>query len=258
MSGIARNAVRHQPERRPASSGITVRDHRNTQPSGKSVIKWAKKLCAKRKNSWHDSNIRQRENVHISAKPFHIEYDECGNVVDVGLSDLGYLPIVNAPNPLYCTSEDFVINQELTEIIRQLPSKVGSLKKKRAAEYKRILKLQLSGVDVKPCHGTQLGIKSAEVASLKLQAFNCAGKILSGIFPELKKAQALYKDQKCKKWKIDRSTFEERKGLYRDPNYEEPRLVRAWSVLQGDADQDSANPVLSKGIHKAVNEDIAA
>ena len=31
MSGIARNAVRHQPERRPASSGITVRDHRNTQ-----------------------------------------------------------------------------------------------------------------------------------------------------------------------------------------------------------------------------------
>jgi len=204
--------------------------------SNRKIVNWAKGLALKRKPSWHNCLFRQRESIRLRCKPCKIEYDETGNIADLGFADAEWMPIVNPPNPFAATAEDLVINKELSTIIRQLPSIVGSSKRKRASEYQRILQLQLSGVDVKRKHAKQLGIKSDQVASRKHQAIKFAGQILAEIFPDLKEAQAVFRVQKAKSWNVERSTFEKRKALYRKPYCEEmqPRTIRVWGVVDGN------------------------
>jgi hypothetical protein len=199
------------------------------------IFNWARGLARIRIPTWYNSLIRQRESIQILNEPCELEFDETGNVTDIGLVNSEWMPIVNPPNPYAASPEDLIINCELSQIIKQIPSIVGNLKRKRASEWKRILELQLSGVDVLPKHGKRLGIKSCEVASLKHQALKIAGEILAAIFPELVGVQALFWAQKGKTWHVEKSTFKERCVLFRDPHVSRKIActLRTLSVIDG-------------------------
>jgi hypothetical protein len=210
----------------------------------RTIFNWAKGHARKRKPSWYNSLFRQRESIQIQYEPCEIEYDEIGNIADLGFDNSEWMPIVDPPNPFTCTPEDLIINFELSEIIKQLPSIVGSSNRKRKSEYQRILELQLSGVDVRPKHGKQLGIEKDDVANLKFQAIKFAAQILAEIFPELEETQAVFRTQKGKSWNSIKSNFNERKNLYRQlySKEMEPRTIRVLKVIDGSKEQEPDYP----------------
>lgn len=215
----------------------------SNRPQKKSVKKWAKKLTSKRKYTWKSSLIRQCEAIQVMPRPYAIVFEEDGSIADIGLADCEWKLQIKPPghnsNP-----EKFMLEMEIYRIVSLLTSIVGSSKKKRASEYERILELQLNGVDVKPEHGKQLGIKGDEVANRKIQAKKFAGQIFADIFPELENSQSLYRAQKGKTWHVTRSTFKERGALYQDPYVEEkePRTIRVWKVIVGSKGQEPDSP----------------
>ncbi len=205
-----------------------------TKPPLSNVFYWAKKLCSVRKPSWIESDVRRRESVSVMTMPLEIEYGETGAIADFGLSDSVWEPPINPPDLCKRNTENCIMDLDIYQITKQLPSIVGAMKVKWASVYEKILTLQLNGTDVCSRHSPLFGIKPEEVKDLKFQARQIARKVLVDFFPELAERQALYDVQKGKKWRIKKSNFEDRRALYQQPNSAEmePRTIRDWKVIR--------------------------
>ena len=187
------------------------------RPLNKSVEKWAKKLTMRRKYSWKDWLISQRESIQINAKSYRLVFNEIGDLTDFGLPDSEWIPPINSPNPFVTSPEDCLIELEKTYLIQKLFAIIGDLDRKRAQEFLRIFLTQMNGFDITSKFGEKLAIPENDVANFKIQMIEAVRKFLIAIDPDLEKKITLYKLSKGKTWKIQRSTREERRALYRDP-----------------------------------------
>jgi hypothetical protein len=205
------------------------------QPSRNSVYRWAKRLAGKRKYSWMTSLIRQRESIQIMPNPQRLIFDEDRNIVDFSFTDSEWKPLIDPPSH-DCDPEKFLLDMETHRKVELLPSIIGSLKRKRSSEYLQILLAQLDGLDVKSCHGPQFGIPEVNVAARKNQLKEALREILIQDDPDLADRIAIYQAQRGKSWNIERSTFEERKALHRDP-YAGQKIactIRVWRAIDGN------------------------
>jgi hypothetical protein len=205
------------------------------QPSRNSVYKWAKRLAGKRKYSWMTSLIRQRESIQIMPNPQRLIFDEDRNIVDFSFTDSEWKPQIDPPSH-DCDPEKFLLDMETYKKVNLLPSIISSTKRKRTSEYLQILLAQLDGLDVKPDHGPQLGITEENVTPFKNQLMETLRKILIQDDPELADRIELYKAQRGKSWNVERSNFEERKALHRDP-YAGQKIactIRVWRAIDGN------------------------
>ncbi len=82
--------------------------------------------------------------------------------------------------------------------------------------------------------------------SLKRQTYRFAGEIFVKTFPDLKEKQRVYRTQRGKKWEIEKSTFDERKALYRDPYKAQfqPSPIRHIRVVNGVPTNPLDTPVI--------------
>ena len=201
----------------------------------RAVTKWAKKLTSKRKYSWFDVLIRQREAIRIHAQPFILERDDEGEIVDVGQPEPESSPQLNLPNPYWSNPEEFLLDMETFQNIQQLPSKVGSLPKKRAKEYQWILESILDGKKLSSKAAEMHGIPAKNLTSIIHQAKKEARAQVAEDDEELAKQYSISKEQKRKKHTIKKSTFKDRKPLYRKAYSEEmePRLIRHLRKIDG-------------------------
>jgi len=227
-------------------------------PSMNQVVKWAKGLTEIRKGSWFDSLIRQRESIHIHSEPAILEHDEEGEILEIGLPESGWAYPLNAPNPYRLNPEEYLLWTERYQKIVQLPSAVGSLRAKRASDWRVILDTWLGGKEPMARDAKKLGLPKNEFTSLKHQAKGKAKMILAQDDEEVAEKQALYKTQKNKKYKIRKSTFANRKVLFRarDTEEEKPRLIRHWKVIDGllTLILDSNRPAASEVVHFEMKE----
>lgn len=232
------------------------------KPSKSSVMYWAQKLTWRRKPSWYLSRIRQRENIQLAAKPFEMEFDEEGEIVNIGLSETEWQPLVNPPDPFSIQNpEEYMIAVGDYHKIKALPGEVGSMERRKHAKLnQKILEMQFDGIKVLPKHGPLLGIPEDKVAVFKFHMKKDARKIIAKGDNEMEDKQTMYDTQKGREWEIKKSTFPERRAYYRDSNYEEPRLIRDWKVIKGGSGQDEVvpDPELSIQNSEAINDDIAA
>jgi len=205
-------------------------------PSKTGVRGWAFKLAFKRMSSWFMSGVRYREAYATMEKPFIHQCNNEGVIEESGFNNHKALPALEQSNPARFDPETCVIHQQLNFLVMDLPATAGKSKKERSKEYQRIFEIQLSGVNVVRKHANLIGCKPEEVAGLKYQAFEFAKTYFSKKVLGLKEAHAIYKKQKGKSWKAERSTFEERCDLNRSPYQEEmePQIIRSWKVLNGE------------------------
>jgi hypothetical protein len=207
------------------------------KPPKKRIEVRARKLAFKRKKSWFDSMLRQKESIQLNAKPCYVTFCETGSFLDVGFPSSEDWPIFTTlSNPYEMNPEQCICYDQVIKMVRALPNIVGSLKRKRASEYEAVLKIQLSGEDVLPPHRDLIGAKSdEELKGWKFQAFTLAGRVMAEIFPELEEKQALYRKQRGKKYKIRKSTFQDRKKLFRKYGSKEtePGPITVWKMIEG-------------------------
>lgn len=228
------------------------------RPSKNQVIKWAKGLTRIRKGSWFDSLIRQIESIQIEAKPFILQFDDEGEIVETGLPESGWVPPLNPPDPHKLNPEECLLRWEDLQKIQHLPSDVGSLQAKRASEWEVILFAWLQGKETTRRNAKELGIPEDEAISLKHQAKEKAKMIFAQNDEDVAEKQALCNVQKGKKHKIKRSTFEERKALFTGQVSEEKesRLIRHWNVISGGQTPilDPNRPVASEIVYSERRE----
>ena len=137
-------------------------------------------------------------------------------------------------DPYRTDPEAYLLRVEEMEHVKKLPEIVGGCGKTWASLYQRILEIQLSGEDVGPRHREMLGVETnKKLTEFKCQAKRLAEEKSAETFPDLKERQKVYKDQKGKKWKVQKSTSKERRELYRDPFREQikPSPVRHLKVV---------------------------
>jgi hypothetical protein len=219
------------------------------RPPENKIIRWAYRLTSIRKPSWGNSLIRQWETMAIhSAQYKRIEYrDEETDMIatDVTLANSEWLPPIDPPNPFNNNPEEMILEFEALHKVQQLPDAVGSIPKKHAAEYQGILEAQLGAIDVKSEHGVMFGIQDDDVKDIKHQAIEAAREIVAEGDEETAEKQQLYKAQKGKKWKANKSTFKQRKALHRYPYAEEhePKLIRLWRVVDGQKGKSSGSTI---------------
>jgi hypothetical protein len=221
------------------------------KPKKSSVYRWAKRLAVKRKYSWMTSLIRQRESIQIMPNPYKLIFDEERNIVDFSFTDSEWKPQINPPGH-DCDPEKFLLDMETYKRVDLLPSIIGSSKRKRTSEYLQILSAQLDGSDVKSGHGPQFGIPHENVASIKNQLKEALRKILIQDDPDLADRIVLYKAQRGKSCKIEKSTFEERRALHRDP-YSGQKIactIRIWRALDGNKRQAADSDEIQAGAVK--------
>ena len=208
----------------------------NQHPSQQSIKKRAKILASTRKKSWKEAHTRQEETVHVNAVPCDLVLGEDGCLMDVNVSsETDWQSFFLPPDPYRMNPEECLCQKQLQEMVTDIASNVRAQKRKRSQEWATILDIQLSGKDVLPEHKEQVGADSPkQLRELKSQAFNEAGRCIAEHIPDLEEKQALYKKQKGKKYHIQKSTFEQRKALYREPKTRdmEPRTIRVWKVLE--------------------------
>jgi hypothetical protein len=196
----------------------------------------ARDITYRRKASFYDYLIRQRENIQSQAKNFTIENDEEGNIADVGYPDyeFDYCSFINPPDFSKTNPEQCCIHAEIHQKLRQIPAILSNSSRTRAQEYLRIFILQMKGVDVASEHGPDLCIpEKKKVASYKFHLKKFLIVIFSELDPDLLDKIATSKAQKGKKWKTEKSTFEERKALFRDPYFEAPSKILYSKMING-------------------------
>jgi len=203
--------------------------------SDSEVFRKAKRYTYKRKNSWYGLLNRQRDNIRVLPR-HHVFVRDNGNVIDFAFNDSNYFQLLGLPNIYHKTPEKTLLEVERNLVLEKLPDIIAALKKKRAPEYCRILEALYDGVDVSSKHGPELNIEGNKVAGFKHQMIKCARKILAQYYPDLVERQNIYRIQKGKKFKTEKSTYKQRKKIYRSapsPEKTKPRLLRRFRVIDG-------------------------
>jgi hypothetical protein len=213
------------------------------RPPKGAIVNWTKKLTNHRKRSWYIQKARQIESIQIMDRSCVLEFDDEGEIKDSGYFISDWIPPLTPPDFSKLDPETCLIQTELSEAVKNLPSEVGESGKKWAKVYKKILQMQLDGIEVRKKHTHLLGVDKDNVANLKFQTRELARKILAVKFPGLEHKQAIYKAEKKKKRKISKSTFRQRQELKRETNSEEmkPRTIRVLKVIAGGKKDASGN-----------------
>lgn len=227
------------------------------KPERKSVSFWAMKHTLRRKQSWYLSQIRQRENIQTIADDFILVKDEEDEITEIGLPESNWEPTLKLLDPSNLTPEEYLIALENYHKIKQFLHEAWSLKiRKHTKLYLQILEMILSGVEVLPKHAVLFGIPKEKMASFKNQAINWMMEIIGQEDEEIFKKQEIFRAQKKKKWRIEKSTFQQRRELHQDPYYEKPHLIRHWKIIKGNG---QGKPTLSQDINSLIpNDPIAA
>jgi len=218
------------------------------------AVQLAKELTLKRQGSWYRSVFRQRENLQIYPDDFIVERDEEGEVCGVASALPDWAPPSAPMDPYRTDPEAYLLRVEEIEHVKKLPEIVG-VWGKWASLYQRILEIQLSGEDVGPRHREMLGVETnKKLIEFTWQAKHLAEEKSAETFPDLKERQKVYKDQKGKKWKIQKSTSKERRALYRDPFREQikPSPVRHLKVVTAAqkplSEAPTTDPLMKSGV----------
>lgn len=187
-----------------------------------------------RKGSWYDILTRSWESFATLPKVYVFEYDQDGHIADFAFSESEWAPPINPPDPHKTDPEKFLLELETYLTVDSLPSVIGAMRRKHAREYQRILEMQLDGLEVRPKHAPELGIRTEDLTHLKHQMKRRAREIVAENDPDLEEKQKVYDAQRGQKWTIKKSTFKERKASYADNvRKNEPRTIRDWKVLNG-------------------------
>ena len=206
-------------------------------PPKRTIEYRAKRLTSRRKKSWFAAIIRQKETIQANAEPSFVIPGDDGAFCDVKIfPEIDWQSFLLPASPYIADPEECLCQKQLREIVTKLPSSVRASKRKRSPEWAMILDLQLSGKDVLPEHKEQVGANSdKQLREWKSQAFDEAGRCLAVHLPELEIQQALYKEQRGKKYQVQKSTFKKRKNLHRKPRTQEmePKTIRLWKVIDG-------------------------
>jgi hypothetical protein len=200
------------------------------------TVQLAKKLTLRRQGSWFLALIRQRENLQIFPQEFILEWDEEDGVHDVGAGQSEWTPPLAPLDPYRTDPEACLLRVEEMEHVEKLPEMVGKCGKEWASLYQRILEFQLSGEDVGPRHRERLGVETdKKLREFKWQAKREAEEKSVEVFPDLEERQKVYREQRGKEWKVEKSTGAERRRLYRDPYKAQfqPSPVKHIPVVNG-------------------------
>ena len=205
-------------------------------PSEKHEVYWAKRQTQRRKLSWYNDLIRQRDNIRVAAGGHRLCRDEESRITDVGLSDRKWVPVADPPNPWKADPEEMLLALEDTRTLEKLLERVGTLAGTNARKYQWILEQWLAGTEPTPDDGPSLGVKADYVTILKHHAKKYAMRIMAEQDVGIAEKQAWAKSSSAEKRTIKKSTSKELKALYRYTRYAEemkPGPVRHLRVIDG-------------------------
>ncbi|WP_419656042.1 uncharacterized protein Dvar_51470 [Desulfosarcina variabilis str. Montpellier] len=206
------------------------------QKTKKNIFYRTKKLATIRRYTWLRRLDNQKETLQVYNENQHIVTNTDGSFIDAEIPQNDFELSVNPSAIHHINPENYLKRKQLNKIIQNLPQIIGSLDIKRAHLFKEILQMQLSGTDVVGKHRIKLGLQSdKQVREFKCQAFKLAQEIMTEIVPELKEYQYSYRKQYGRKWKIIKTTFNERKEFFKKQTAKEmgPVTIRIWHIYKG-------------------------
>jgi len=167
--------------------------------------------------------------------------------VETGQPEAKWWPLT-PPNPFCCNPEEYTVNAETYKLVQKFRPVIETSGKKHTKTYLRVLEEIERGTDVGQADEERLGVQAKTIASRKheMQVIlqNYVAEHDNEVDQRLKNIKALRKKKrkgtnskelKSKKKKCKKSTFNERKALYRDPYavQHKPKTKRDWSVVRG-------------------------
>lgn len=209
---------------------------RNNGLSRNSIYRRVYNFSLYRMWTWFPSLVRQIEAGYIHKGNSVEEYDGENQLVDFGVTyPEGHL-LFNLADCSQANQEEILLTEERLKLVQKAILEIERSGIPNASIYVRILKLQLSGIDVGKEHASILGVSEREVIPLKFQAFKRMGKIMAQYDPGLLKKQKAYRDEKVIRRVIERSTLEERlaqSSPAEEVREKEPQTIFIWTRKDG-------------------------
>lgn len=207
------------------------------------------------------SLIRQEEAAYVQPEHSVRVYDEKLERDEVGFKDSEQNLLITPKGSHQAAPDKIFFAKEDLKLLQKAISEIEISKRLYAPVYAKILRMHLRGIDVGRKHATILGIPEEEVIPVKFQAFRLVCEVMAKYDPDLIEKQKRYREEKTRKWKIERTNFMDRLAQYYPTEEElrerEPRTIRDWRVASGNCqskgEQDAKDtgptiPVLSEAV----------
>lgn len=201
----------------------------------KRILNQTKGFANQRKPSWHTKDFINMEDAQVNEpEPVPIvQPNKDGKKTRFGFGNrLSISPFISI-NPTKLTPEDVYLWKEGTQLVEEMIEAAGSSRLLHAGEYQKIFEKQIiEGIEVLPKIGDELGIPRDEVIDLKHQTLVWGRKYQARYDPDLTERQRSYDNQRGKGHVREKSTFKQRKKLYRrnnDDGVTKPGPILMWT-----------------------------
>jgi hypothetical protein len=210
---------------------------RDTGISKWSVYRKVYRFSLYRMWAWFGSLVRQIESIHIHHGNILEVYNEEHELVDYGEASSGDDLLLIQKNLGQASPEEILLTEERFRLIQALIYEIEKSDARFALVYAKILRMQLSGIDVGCEHASILGVPEKTVASLKFQAVRFLCDLMAKHDSTLFEKQMRYREKNGRKPRIERSTFKKRLAQYY-PSEEEleerkPQTLFIWTRKDG-------------------------